>query len=156
MFRAAATTALLGFASAIHPYGALKKSHDRKRDIQMDITNRHIAAIVTRSCANCHSNNTKWPWYSYVPPASWLVEKDVAEAREHFTLTEWASYSNKEKSEILADIARVVSNREMPLRQYLLLHPEAKLSDEEAQALVRWAGQERRALRSGPGSRQTP
>ena len=154
IFRTAAALAIvLAFAAAIHPYGVLKKPRVLRDNLQAAVADARAAAIVNRSCANCHSDNTSWPWYSYVPPASWLVEKDVAEARSHFNLSGWASYNSEKKAELLADIARVVANREMPLPPYLLLHKEARLSDADVQALVGWAGRERRTLRaqtSGP------
>lgn len=145
----AALAVVLAGVSALHPYGVLKKPHKQNNDLETVITDRRAATIVARSCANCHSDDTKWPWYSYVSPISWLVEKDVADARAHFNLSTWDGYSSEEKSEILADLARVVANREMPLRHYLLLHHDAQLSDEDAQVLVKWAGRERRALRTG-------
>ncbi|GAB4180065.1 MAG: heme-binding domain-containing protein [Calditrichia bacterium] len=77
-----------------------------------------------RACANCHSHETDWPWYSYLAPAAFLVAHNVNEAREHFNI------STSQMGE--ADEAyEVVLKKEMPPSDYLLLHPEAKLSPEE-------------------------
>ena len=143
----AAFILVLAFASAIHPYGKLKAQRGGTPDVHAAIADERVAGIVARSCANCHSDHTSWPWYSYLPPASWLVEKDVAEGRSHLNLSTWASYGREKKAEILADIARSVANREMPLHPYLLLHKEARLSDEDAQVIISWASHERRTLR---------
>ncbi len=72
-----------------------------------------------------------WPAYSYLPLVSWAIEKDVAEGREHLNLTHWEERSADEKRDLLARIGTMVRNRQMPLPRYVLLHPEARLSDEE-------------------------
>jgi hypothetical protein len=141
---------VVAFASTVHPYGAVKRP-GQKGD-QPFVTDPAAAAVFSRSCVNCHSNNTTWPWYSYVPPVSWLIEKDVEQGRKHFNLSNWSAYSRDEKSEILAEIARVVANQEMPLRQYLLLHKDARLSDRDTQAVLSWARAQRRMLRESSGS----
>jgi predicted Fe-S protein YdhL (DUF1289 family) len=77
-----------------------------------------------------------------------MIERDVGEGRSRFDLSKWNSYSREKKREILADIARVAANREMPLRQYLLFHREARLSDHDVQILISWAAEQRRGLRT--------
>ena len=72
---------------------------------------------------------TRWPWYSYVPPASWLIKHDVDRAEKDFNASVWSSYSVAKKREILAAVARVATNKEMPVKQYLLIHRTARLSD---------------------------
>lgn len=133
--------------SAIDPYGLGrdKSEHAQRWQVAVDPS---AAAVFTRSCVNCHSNQTTWPWYSYFPPASWMLERDVKTGRSRFDLSNWNSYSREKKREILADIARVAANREMPLPQYLLFHPEARLSNHDVQTLIAWAGEQRRALRT--------
>ena len=103
---------------------------------------------MKRSCADCHSNQTVWPWYSYVAPVSWLVEKDVRRGREHMNLSRWSDYTPQEQQKLLADVATVLKNREMPLPQYALIHRDAKLSDAEIDILYRWARVERRQIRA--------
>lgn len=78
-----------------------------------------------------------------------MIERDVENGRRQFNLSNWNSYGREKKREILADIARVASNREMPVRQYLLFHREARLSNEDVQTLISWAAAQRRALRTG-------
>lgn len=84
------------------------------------------------ACADCHSNETDWPWYSHVAPVSWLVTQDVEEAREHFNVSEWGLDRHNEGDEA----AEMVREGEMPLQSYLLAHPEARLSQSEEQALI--------------------
>ena len=88
-------------------------------------------ALAERACFDCHSNKTRWPWYSNVAPASWLVQADVDEGRRMLNFSEWTSeYEDAQES------GETVRNREMPPRSYLLLHPEARLSDAERQQLA--------------------
>jgi hypothetical protein len=79
-----------------------------------------------RACGDCHSNETVWPWYSSIAPGSWLIERDVKEGRAAFNVSEWGRAHNPGE-----DAAIMVEKGEMPLAPYLLLHPEARLSDAE-------------------------
>jgi hypothetical protein len=87
--------------------------------------------LAQNACYDCHSNQSEWPWYSYVAPASWLVAHDVEEGREHLNFTEW-DRPNEEAEEILEE----VEEGSMPLTKYVLLHPEANLSAAERQTLL--------------------
>jgi len=89
-------------------------------------------ALFMRACGDCHSNETKWPWYSYVAPVSWLVAHDVEEGREHFNISAWG-YQKKNEGE---DAAEEVEKGDMPPLVYLPAHPDAWLGDEEKQVLI--------------------
>lgn len=97
-----------------------------------------VKAILQRSCYDCHSHETEWPWYSYVAPASWVVTHDVKEGREHLNFSNWAPL--KDMVWIHQVICREVAEGEMPLKAYLIAHPEAKISAEELAVLKAWAG----------------
>lgn len=106
--------------------------------IKTNGTPRNIARILKTSCYNCHSNNTNYPWYSRVQPAGWLLEKHIREGKEELNYTEFGSYSDrKQKSKLKAMIGQI-KNDEMPLPSYTLLHSEAKLSQEEKNALIEY------------------
>ena len=94
-----------------------------------------VAAIVARACQDCHSNRSVWPWYSRVAPASWLVADDVHEARRKFNFSAWARLSPERAQEVLGDMCFEVKTGGMPLWQYRLLHPAAKLSAEDVKAV---------------------
>ena len=85
--------------------------------------------IFSRACADCHSNETKWPWYSKIPPVSLLVVNHVNEGREKFNISARDMGDADEAAEALQE-------GEMPLRDYQLMHPEARLSPAEKQALI--------------------
>lgn len=82
-------------------------------------------------CKDCHSNETVWPWYSSVAPASWLVRRDVGEGRSHFNVSEWGRDENHGD-----EAAELLRAGEMPPWFYLPMHPNARLSDGEREELV--------------------
>ena len=94
--------------------------------------NPQTRALVQRACFDCHSNETVWPWYSNVAPVSWLVQKDVIDGRRHLNFSEWGTRRH-EKLDVLLE---VVKEDEMPLKIYLLMHPEADFSAAEKQQLL--------------------
>jgi hypothetical protein len=98
-----------------------------------------VQPILRRACYNCHSNETVWPWYSNVAPASWLVASDVREGRSHVNFSEWGAYGSDVQSHKLVDIAEEVQDGEMPLWYYTLAHTEARLSPEERGRIRDWA-----------------
>jgi len=97
-----------------------------------------IDSILKRSCYDCHSSETVWPWYSRVAPVSWLVAGDVHDARRMMNLSEWKIYKPGRVASLLEQICDETSGGDMPLKRYLMLHPEAKLSAEDIRALCSW------------------
>jgi hypothetical protein len=89
--------------------------------------------MVQQACADCHSNETVWPWYTNVAPVSWLVQKDVIEGRKKLNFSQWGLGGEGEEVEELAEVIR---EGKMPPASYLMLHPDARLSDAEKQQLV--------------------
>ena len=87
--------------------------------------------IASRACFDCHSNQTVWPWYAYVAPISWRVTEHVEHGREHLNFSDWS-----QPNEDLDEIKEVLEKGDMPLWDYLLLHGEAKLSQEEQASLL--------------------
>ncbi len=98
-----------------------------------------VMTLLKRSCWDCHSNESVWPWYAQVAPVSWLVARDVNGGRKHLNFSEWQGYEEGRKLKKLEEIAEEVEEGEMPMATYLPLHPEAKLTAAERSALVAWA-----------------
>ncbi len=98
----------------------------------------NIASILRTSCYDCHSNQTYYPWYSKVAPASWLLAKDIRNGREELNFSDWESYSKRNKIKNLSNIKEEVTSGEMPLKVYLVIHRKAKLSPEQVSALNKW------------------
>ena len=91
-------------------------------------------ALAKRACFNCHSNETVWPWYSHIAPASWLVQSDVDEGRSHLNFSDW--HNGARKAENPDKIGSEISEGGMPPIQYRLVHPEARLTDAEKRQLI--------------------
>ena len=98
-----------------------------------------IAEILRRSCYDCHSYETRWPWYTYVAPVSWWITEHVNHGRSEMNFSEWPVFDFEEIEYAARDIEEQVSEGKMPLPSYLRLHDEARLTEEERQALIRWA-----------------
>ncbi len=149
MFLGAGLAGFVALCSmSIHPSGSVKRIDGHA----MSARDLHVASeaapLLERACMDCHSNQTVWPWYSYVAPMSWLVEKDVQRGRERVNFSEWDQYTFEQRSRFLAEIASAVKNREMPLPQYTMIHRGAKLSNADTDVLYAWARVERRKLKS--------
>ena len=97
-----------------------------------------VQAILKRSCFDCHSNHTDFPWYSSIAPVSWFTKMHVKEGREHMNFSAWASYDDEKKAKYLEKIPKAIKSK-MPLPSYLIIHKEAKLSDDDKKVLTNWA-----------------
>jgi hypothetical protein len=98
-----------------------------------------VLALLQRSCFDCHSHQSDWPWYSRIAPASWVVAEDVQHAREHLNFSTWNRYDPDERADLYEEIAEEVAEEAMPLPLYLFGHPGARPSDAERARIVAWA-----------------
>jgi len=130
----------------VHPFGNLR-GPDRGAILNDAHIDPATLRIIQRSCQNCHSDQTEWPWYSRVAPGSWLLERDVSQARSRFNLSRWNGYTPLQQASILGAIGVAARTGVMPPSRYTLLHPDAKLSNEERQEIYQWSKAERRLLR---------
>ncbi|MCK4440849.1 MAG: heme-binding domain-containing protein [Sulfurovaceae bacterium] len=99
---------------------------------------KEVTDILNRSCADCHSNHVKYPWYDRIAPATWYVQMHVKKGRKVLNFDKWNSYDNDKKLKILEKIPKAIKIR-MPMPSYLWLHQDAKLSTEDKKMLNRWA-----------------
>ena len=105
-----------------------------------------VAAIFNRSCVDCHSNKTVWPWYTNVAPVSWFIVNHVHEARSRLNLSEWGKLDRDRQSKKLQQICDEVSDGGMPLSTYTPLHPGSKPTPADVKALCDWTDAERARL----------
>ena len=96
-----------------------------------------VISILKRACFDCHSNHTTFPWYSSIAPVSLFTKLHVKEGREHMNFSTWAEYDDEKKLKFLDKIPKAIESK-MPLPSYLLIHKEAKLSDEDKALLTKW------------------
>jgi Haem-binding domain len=148
MFAAAAILAT--GCSLIHPFGKVN-SHAMKVPIlsgaEIDPETR---GLIERACQNCHSLNTELPFYGRIAPMSWLMARDVYQARRHMNLSQWQDYSAGDRIILLSEVGSAVKNHEMPVQRYVLLHSEARLSDQEREQIYQWTRAERKRLKFAP------
>jgi len=129
MKRALIWTAAILVLIQLVPYG---RAHTNPPVVQEPAWITPAAREAARaSCFDCHSNQTRWPWYSFVAPTSWLLEYDVSEGRRHLNFSEWQREQRHAK-----DAAEQVRTKEMPQSDYLLLHSEARLTDAQREQLA--------------------
>ena len=102
-----------------------------------------VARLLDRSCSDCHSQNTVWPWYSEVAPVSWVVIDDVQQGRRHLNLSDWAKYPPGGERDQLPQVCTEVKKGGMPPREYLWVHRDKRLTPEERAVICDWTGAER-------------
>ena len=110
--------------------------------------NPQVSAILDRSCADCHSNQTRWPWYSNVAPVSWFVIDHVNHGRSHLNFSEWSRYERDDAEDLLEEMCEEVKSGAMPLSSYTRIHRNAKVSAEDARLICEWSAAERERIAS--------
>lgn len=90
------------------------------------------------SCYDCHSNNTKYPWYNRIQPAAWFLEDHIKEGRDELNFNEWGNYSDRRKNSKLRSIISQIEDDEMPLDSYTLIHRDAKFSESEKKEIIKY------------------
>ncbi len=121
--------AIIVIAIQFVPFGRPTPNPPTVREPRWDTTRTRELAV--RACFDCHSNETRYPWYSHVAPVSWLVNKDIEGARGQVNFSEWDRVQRG-----AGEAIQVIEKGEMPLPIYVPLHPEARLSPEDRQALI--------------------
>ena len=109
-----------------------------------DIAAKHpvpadVAALLRRACYDCHSNNTKYPWYAAVQPVGWWLASHVNDGKRHLDFSAFAAYTPKRAKTKAGEIVDEVEQKKMPLRSYTWAHPEARLTPAEIRLVVAWA-----------------
>jgi hypothetical protein len=98
----------------------------------------NVAAILKVSCYDCHSNNTRYPWYSELQPGAYFMAQHIKEGKEELNLDEFNDYSKRRKKAKIKSIISQIEKEEMPLKSYLLLHPDAGLTPNKKKVLLQF------------------
>ena len=98
-----------------------------------------VAALLKRACYDCHSNQTAYPWYAHVAPASFYLDEHIQNAKQQLNFSEWEQYSAKRKNRKLNQIIEALTHKTMPLESYTLIHTEALLDTAQTEVLLNWA-----------------
>jgi cytochrome c len=147
-FGIVAAVSCLGF---VHPFGDPRVESQQGRGTLLQGTKMPVEAraVLVNKCADCHSTETRWPVYARIAPGSWLIERDIVEARKKMDLSQWEKLSTDSQDLLVAKIIQEAKSGDMPPLQYRLLHWDAKLSKADVQAismLGRSAGSSEAAL----------
>ena len=102
-----------------------------------------IALIIGRSCSDCHTNNTLYPWYSNVQPMAWFLKNHIDNGRQNLNFSIFNTYTPKKKVKKFEEICEQLQLGAMPLPSYLWIHRDSVLKDTESKALCDWATQEK-------------
>ena len=110
-------------------------------DINQDFLKIHntpteIASNIKAACYDCHSNQSTYPWYTYVQPIGWFVKDHINDGKKHLNFSEFGNYKVKKQAKKLDECAELIENGEMPLYSYTIIHKEAVLSEAQQAELI--------------------
>lgn len=106
----------------------------------------NIHQLLEKSCFDCHSNHTDYPWYSYINPVGMWLNHHIQEGKQELNFSNFAKYDKKRMAHKMEEIAEQVESGEMPLKSYTLIHTDAKLNDQQRNAIIQWAKAEQARL----------
>lgn len=100
---------------------------------------RSVQSLLQSACYDCHSNNTNYPWYTYVQPIGWMLSNHIQKGKKDLNFSEFGAYSDRQQQSKLKSIASQIKDDEMPLASYTFLHKNARLIKEQKALIVDWA-----------------
>lgn len=135
------TLSFLGLLGAVQFIQPTQNKSDKilPTDITLvyDIPDDDLVILKT-SCFDCHSNNSNYPWYTYVQPVGWLINKDIQKGKSQLNLSEFGAYSQRRQRSKLISIRNRINDDTMPLHSYVRMHKNASLSESENKLLLDW------------------
>ena len=105
-----------------------------------------LGNIIKSSCYDCHSNHTKYPWYSNVAPVSWILKQHVDDGRKHLNFSTWGENDKSKQDHKLEECIDMIKSDEMPLQGYVMLHGEAEINHEQKMLIISWFSELRDSL----------
>jgi len=121
----------------IQPKKNISKNFKNDITTEFQIPN-DVQKIIKTSCADCHSNETIYPWYNKIAPVSWFLAYHVNDGKEHVNFSEWTLYNDNQKEHIIKELKKVIKKKEMPLTSYILIHKNAVLSAQQSKVFTEW------------------
>ena len=106
--------------------------------LSMESAPVEVAQLFKTACYDCHSDETKYPWYTSVAPISWFIKGHIDEGHKHLNFSTWADYDAKKKAHKMEEIIEVVDGKEMPMLTYWMIHWDAKISVEQRKQITDW------------------
>ncbi|MEO7444715.1 MAG: heme-binding domain-containing protein [Ferruginibacter sp.] len=105
-----------------------------------------ILDILINSCYDCHSNNTRYPWYSYIQPGGWWMASHIKNAKADLNFSDFGSYSSRKQQNKLRSIGKSIADETMPIKAYMIIHTDAKLSHDQSVLVLDWIKKTRDSL----------
>lgn len=112
--------------------------------------NPEMAGLLKDACYDCHSNQPKYPWYAKIAPVSWTIAEHIEHGRDELNFSEWGTYSKRRRDHKLEEMVEEVEVGNMPLPNYVLMHPEANLTTEQFEMLKKWVSEMREQIAQEP------
>lgn len=109
----------------------------------------NMQEILNTSCYDCHSNNTRYPWYATIQPAGWLLAKHVKDGKAELNFDAFGNYSKRRQLSKLKSVASQINDGEMPLPSYTWIHKDAKLSTADKGLITDWVANVTDSIRAG-------
>jgi hypothetical protein len=106
-----------------------------------------VAGMFRAACYDCHSEETRWPWYSYMAPISWQIAQDVNEGRRHVNFSDWPTKTELARKKI-ENMSDEIDDGDMPLKKYTLIHKDARLTADQRDELTQWLDAQAAALKA--------
>lgn len=98
-----------------------------------------VNQLLSAACNDCHSNTTKYPWYSKIQPVAWWLDDHIKEGKHELNFDEFATYSLRRQYHKLEECEEMIEKNEMPLTSYTIIHKDAKLNETQKQLLMSWS-----------------
>lgn len=130
--------AMLIVIQAVRPNRTNPRTDPRMHILASMAVPQNVDSILNRSCSDCHSNETAWPWYSNVAPVSWLVSYDVFAGRKALNFSEWKKRDPNKTRETLLEVCKEMTDGEMPGFAYRMMHPEARITTADTEVVCTW------------------
>lgn len=127
--------------------GALNAPTDIAQVINVPDT---VAVMLKKSCYDCHSNNTVYPWYDNIFPANWWVAEHIREGKRELNFSKFGEYNDRKQAKKLEEISDQIKDGAMPLKSYLFLHDGARLNEQQQKMLTDWAAKARAEIEAKP------
>jgi len=109
-----------------------------------------VKSLLQQTCYDCHSNNTVYPWYNNVAPVSYWIADHIKDGKKHLNFSDWENYSPKKAAYKLQEVAEMVTDGSMPLKEYTWTHDTAKLTEAQRKAIIEWAERSKVLYELGP------
>lgn len=132
--------AIVAITIQLFPPAHNKSAQEPATDISKSvIMPPNVEAVLKKACYDCHSNNTRYPWYTHLQPIGWMMASHIKDGKKELNFSEFSRYTSRRQVSKLNGIANSIKDDIMPLSSYKLMHKEAQLTAQEKELIINWA-----------------